>query len=264
MNFLYKLQRKFGKFAIPNLMRYIVILSGAILVLELMGLPLTQYLYFDRSLILQGQVWRVFTYIFLFGQSNIIFAAIALYFYYIIGESLEREWGSFIFNIFYFPGVLFGILGGFLFDISLTAVQLNTSMFLAFGTLFPNFTVLVFMIIPVKMKWLAILNGLYILVSLIMGNFFVLFGVANYILFFGKDFIHAVRDGFHIRQNKKRFRQKMGSNPNQFKLIKHQCTICGITDADDPDMEFRYCSKCDGYHEYCMDHLHHHEHIKDL
>lgn len=210
MNWLNKLERKFGRYAIPNLMYYIIGGTIAAYVLDyLLPIPLSYYLAFIPSHIMQGQVWRIITFIFIPPSSSILFMAFVLYFYYMIGSTLEYEWGTFQFNIFYLFGMIGTMIAGFITGYA-TSTYLNLSLFLAFAYLFPDTQVLLFMIIPVKMKWLAYLNWAVFAINLIFGSAYqkvaIIASLINFFIFFGKDFIDYIK-----------FQRKYGSTRRNFK-----------------------------------------------
>ncbi len=169
--FLDKLEKKFGKLAINNLM---LILVGAMAIVFLMdlfvtakaGFSLSGRLVFNREAIFSGEVWRIFTFLFLPPESNLIFTAIALYFYYLIGTTLENQWGSFGFTLYYLLGAIGAIASGFITGYA-TNYYLNMSLFLAFAILNPNFEVLLFFFLPLKMKWLAIVDTILLVLSFV-------------------------------------------------------------------------------------------------
>ena len=168
MNLLNKLERKFGKYAIPNLMFYVIILYVAGFILDLVNPGFYEtYLALDASAILQGQVWRVFTFLIQPPDSGPIFMIIALYFYYYIGRALEAVWGTFRFNLYFILGVILHIAAAFLahiiFDATLPlgTYLLNLSLFFAFAAMFPNQEFYLFMLVPIKVKWLAWLDAVY-------------------------------------------------------------------------------------------------------
>ena len=196
---LNKLERKFGKYAVPNLMTIFIFGMGLVFLLDtftsanpnLTG-GLSTILYFDRDLILQGQIWRIITFLFLPPESSVIFIIFALYFYWIIGTSLEQQWGSFRFNVYYLIGAVGTMIGGLIVGTA-TNTYLNLSLFLAFAMMFPNFEILLFFFIPVKMKYLGILDGILLLIQLVVSplsdKIAVLISLLNFILFFSGDFI---------------------------------------------------------------------------
>lgn len=276
-NWLDRFCRKHPKFGIPNLMIYIVIGTAVVFLLNAFtrdpAYSASLYFAFDRSSILAGQVWRVLSFIFVPYSSNLLFFAISMYFYYFIGSMLEREWGASKFTMYYLFGILSCILAGFL--VGTTSVfYLNMALFFAFATLYPNTQVLLFFIIPVKIKWLAWLNAVFFAIEIgrsLMSPapLFALvpvLAVLNYLVFFGGDLLDFLRQGkkkasyktsrktvdFHAAQ--KHAKEKKG--------YLHKCAVCGRTDVSNPELEFRYCSKCKGYYCYCSDHINSHVHIE--
>ena len=180
-----------------------------------------------------------------------------------MGSGLERVWGTFRFNLFYFVGLLATSLVSLLTGIGVTADYINLSIFLAFARLYPDFELVLFFVLPIKVKYLAVINWIFIVYTIITAplsvKITVLVALANYFLFFGKEILEDLR-----------LRKKVYNNRKRFDVIRyegkktiHQCTICGITEKDDPEMEFRYCSKCAGAYEYCSKHLRDHQHIQD-
>ena len=296
MNPLKKLRRNFERFCyqnrskgIPNLMLYITIGTAIVYILSLVDNSNTLYnvLCFNRSLILQGQVWRLFTYVFTFNAGNILFMLVSLLCYFSLGRAMENSWGTFRFNLFYFTGVVMMdifcmLFGGFRADV----YYLNMSLFLGYATLYPNAGFLLFFIIPVK-AWIFALFDLIITFSdvvrltvagLFPYNLFPLIAIANYFLFFGKDVVKVIPLSWRVNAGrlfkKKPGTKKTGTVPfptagsYQATTAKaqapytHKCTVCGRTDVTNPELEFRYCSRCNGYHCYCEEHISNHTHIE--
>lgn len=212
MNLLNKLNRKFGRYYISNLMLYIVIGTGIVFAFWylLPTTPLLQYLTFDRSAILRGQVWRLISFIFIPENGNPISMLFWLYLYWLIGSSLEDQWGGFNFNVYYFSGVIFAIIGGFITGFA-TVHYLNLSLFLAIAVINPNMQLLLFFFIPVKMKWLAWVDAAFLIYSFIFGTFgmkiVILLSMLNFILFFGGDFFRFIRDKIRYRKVRKNFKK---------------------------------------------------------
>ncbi len=197
-----KWNRKLGRYAISNLMLYIVAGMALVYVADLAlsmtkGISLVSLLAFDKAAILRGEVWRVLTFVLLPPDSSILFILFALYFYWLIGSALENQWGSFRFNVFYFCGVLCTILSGLITGYA-TNQYLNLSLFFAFALLYPDFQIMLFFMLPIKIKYLAILDAVFFLVSFIFsswpGRIALLIALANIALFFGRDFINMIRN----------------------------------------------------------------------
>jgi membrane associated rhomboid family serine protease len=272
-------------FGIPNLMLFIVAGNAIVFVLDLLSSgTFSPMLEFIPAYLFQGQIWRLITFIFVPDNTNVLFLAISLWFYYWIGSNLERVWGTTRFSLFYLVGVLASVVVGLLsclvygFDCTYavtTTSYLNLSLFLSFATLFPDMEVLLMFIIPVKVKWLAYVDvfflGLSILLNLAQGQFLLallpLLALGNYLLFFGDALFEALRSNTrNIRHQTSKQTINFKKAVKQAKDVKgyiHKCCVCGITDTDAPDMEFRYCSKCAGYRCYCANHINNHVHISE-
>ncbi len=296
MDWITKLERKFGKYSISNIMMYLIVLqvAGYVLVLVTQDtLIYYKYLSLDASAILQGQVWRVVSFLAEpFATSSdvlsIFLGVLFLYIYYKIGTSLEYIWGTFRFNVYLISGIILHIIGAFLaFFLIGTSISLGTSylylsLFFAFTASFPETQFLLFFVIPVKAKYLGILNGIYFGYAILQGilpvfttsaygNYYQANAIAafvsllNFLIFFFTSRSFKARSPKQVMR-KQKFKQqvKKASRPEHVYSngAKHKCAVCGRTELDDPTLEFRYCSKCSGGREYCQDHLFTHEHIK--
>ena len=280
------LRRNFERFClrnrnkgIPNLMLYICIGNAVMYVISMVTRNYTLYnlLSFNRRLILQGQVWRLFTYPLTYLTSNILLMAISLLCYYSLGNAMERMWGTLKFNIFYLTGVVLMDIYAMIFNCSANVYYLNMSLFLGYATLFPDASFLLFYIIPVKAWVLALFDLVIILLGVFSppftaANLFPLIALGNYFLFFGKDVLNVIplswqsnaRKLFHKKPKQPKVIQfHVSQKPQEPKQnYNHRCTVCGRTDVSNPELEFRYCSKCKGYYCYCQDHINNHVHIQ--
>lgn len=213
MNLLNKLERKFGRYYISNLMLYIVIGTGIVFAFQYLfsELPLLYFLSFNKAAILHGQIWRIISFIFIPESGNPISMVFWLYLYWMIGSSLETQWGGFNFNVYYFSGMLFAIIGGFITGYA-TVYYLNLSLFLAMAAVNPNMQLLLFFFLPVKMKWLAWLDAAYLIYLFIIGSWssrlIILFSMLNFLLFFGGDFFRFVRHKIKYRKIRSSFKNK--------------------------------------------------------
>ena len=208
------------KIAIPNLMIYITGAMLAVYILEFVGVNIAQFLIFDRDLILQGQVWRVISYVIMPPSgSNVIFTILALYFYYFIGSSLENHWGSSRFCLYYLFGILGTIIAGFITGYGINT-YLNLSLFFAFAALYPNTQVMLFFIIPIKIKYLAYLDALLFVISFIFGSWItraaILASLLNFFIFFGPDFIRTIKEQRSYSATRRNFRKQMNDNQNRW------------------------------------------------
>lgn len=272
---------KHPRFGIRNLMLFIVIGTLIVWLFSAMDTTrlFTSFLTFNPAAVLHGQVWRLITFIFI-PQSSGIWLLLFLYFYYFIGSTLEREWGSGRFTIYYLMGILLTVIYGFIVyfvtgkPFTLTSNYINLSMFFAFATLYPEQRVLLFYIIPIKIKWLAIVDALYFLYDIFsmfgagygLISFLPLVAVLNYFIFCGDTLFRSVRPASRQQRestiNFKRAAQQI-RHEQRTRGYTRKCEVCGRTDTDYPDLEFRYCSRCKGVHCFCQDHINNHVHFTE-
>ena len=274
------------RFGIPNLMRVIVIGNVAVYVLMLLtqanDANALSFLTFNLNALLHGEVWRLVTFVFVPGYSIPFALLISLYFYYWIGSTLERQWGTAKFNLYYISGALLTVLGVVLASLItgnpyLTAAgtgYVNLSMFFAFAFLFPDTTVLLFFILPVRMKWLAYLDGALFAFDIIKaigahnwaGVVLPIVALLNFAVFIWPE-VHYLKERAKYQNSRKtvQFRQAQQQQAKQAQQqgYRHKCAVCGRTDTDYPDLQFRYCSKCVGYHCFCQDHIFNHVHFTE-
>lgn len=296
--FLYRNRNK----GIPNLMLYIGLGNAVVYILSLImqnsDFSVASLLTFDAERILAGQVWRLFTYplTYIMEIRYLIFKLLSLYVYFWIGKAVEGIWGTLKLNLFYLSGILLMDLAGILvpllasYPVYVSATYINTSLFLAIATLIPEQTVLAFFFLPIKMRWMALVDIALTVFEILrivlpmtsMGSavfWYVLIFVGtaplvaliNYLLFFGRNVKNLF--GLHrtYQTRPRRPEPKAAPNPNWAsnyrspsgqRPYRHKCTVCGRTDTDCPDLEFRYCSKCAGYFCYCIDHINNHTHVQ--
>ncbi len=285
-----KLEKKFGRYAINNLIVYLLggYAIGYLLYFgqRFTGVPYLNYLTLEPYYILHGQIWRLVSWVIIPPDTSIIWAVIMFMLYYQLGQTLERTWGAFRFNVYIFGGMVFTLLGafvtyfiyggtlpvGYIGQITST-YYINLSIFLAFSTCFPDMQVLLYFIIPIKMKWMSIfymvIIGYEVVRYCLAGAFFaavpVIASLLNFFIF------------FMMTRNMSRFNPKDIHRRNEFKrqatpprtqyrdgtpIARHKCAVCGRTELTNPGLEFRFCSKCNGNYEYCSDHLFTHNHIR--
>ena len=260
---------------IPNLMLYIVLGTAVVYIMSQMSGNYFLYnlLVFNRTLILQGQIWRLITYPLTYNIRNLLLMAVSLFCYYSLGRVMEQVWGTLRFNLFYFTGVVMMDIWCMIFDGQASVTYLNLSLFLGFATMYPDSQFLLFFIIPVKAWLFALIDLGIVLMDLITlpfpDNFFSVISLANYFLFFGKDVMNLIPRSWQAKF-KSRGRGKPQPKVIHFDTEKvkktpdytHRCTVCGRTDVTNPELEFRYCSRCHGYYCYCQDHINNHTHIE--
>lgn len=262
MRIIDKIERKFGKYYIKNLM--MIIISGMVLVYGLTMISgdnvLINNLILDKDKVLNGEIWRLITFIFVPDSLSIISFLFTIYFYYISGVGLESEWGEFKFNLYYFIGIITTIIFSMLTGARATGTFINLSMFLAFAKIYPNHQVLLFYILPIKIKYLAILDWILITINIILANslgdmLITLVPILNFFIFFGKDIITGTKSNAVNFNRQQKFKSQVKERE-----ILHVCEVCGVSEKDDPKMEFRYCSKCTGKKCYCINHIKNHNH----
>lgn len=285
MKFINKLERKFGRFGIPNLTIYMIVCYVIGYALMIVNPGILNWLSLEPAYILRGQVWRLVTWV-LYppSTSGVLWFAIAvLFFYYPIGTSLERTIGTFKYTLYILSGVIFTILGAFILYFLLggnvlvgnvfSTYYISLSTFLAYAMCYPDMQVLLMFIIPVKMKWMAIFYVVIVVYEMIQyvmaGAWYLVIPIVasllNFIIFyFGtKDFSRYNPKEIHRRNEFRRAMEPQGRmKSGSGSVTKHKCAICGRTELDDPNLEFRFCSRCNGNYEYCQDHLFTHTHVK--
>lgn len=294
MKWLDKLDRKLGRFAIRNLMLYIVIGTAVVYFLCLFNTDFAYFLMLDPQKVFEGQIWRVVTWVFVphsVSFTSFLSVLISLYFYFFIGRLLENQWGAFRFNVYYFLGVILSAATSLITGQPASNSFLNESLFLAFATLMPDLRVLLFFFIPIRVRWLGLVAVALLIYQFIIGDwamrFMIIASLANYAVFFLPMLIEKLHDLSRRRKWQAQFnagktdtkktsddgyngpvwsaprsRSSAASSADNVRRVAfHRCVICGKTELDDPNMQFRYCSECSGAMEYCMEHLKTHIHV---
>ena len=307
--FLVKLEKKIGKYAIPRLPLVMIICYAAGYMMQLINPNIIDVISLNPYAILHGQVWRIVSWILIPPESsNLFFVLIMMYFYYSIGTTLERTWGSFYFNYYIFSGMLFTVIGAFLMYAFVAIFRnglpeayelvylkeygenfpmlyggnvyyamlaqmfstyyVNMSIFLAFAATYPDMQILLMFIIPIKVKIMGVLYAVYLVYQAVvmctssgtpLGLFVIGASLFNFVLFF-----ISTRKGFKRTPQMKARQREFRRQVNEAKprtIARHKCAICGRTSEEYPDLEFRFCSKCEGNYEYCSDHIFTHKHF---
>lgn len=305
-----KFERKYGKYAIKNLSLYLIIAYVIGYVIQILNTDIYAFLTFNPYWIFRGQIWRIFTWILMPPEELSIFTIIMLLLYYQLGQGLERTWGTYRYNVYMFSGFLFTIVGAFvlygimtllyytglmpdsatnemlLYGITdggyyfgliisscVSTVYINMSIFLAYAATYPEEQLLLYFLIPVKIKWFGYLYGAYIIFDIFQAfryntrivavtlTVLIVLSLLNFLIYWIRG-----RHGTRInpkqvkRQHEYRQSIKHAKSVNYEGGARHKCVICGRTELDDPNLTFRYCSKCSGNKEYCQDHLFTHTH----
>lgn len=290
------LKRKLERYAIGNLSFILIVCYVIGFVIQGVYPNLLTWISLNPYWILKGQVWRLVTWVLIPPpSSNILTTVIMLFFYYSIGKSLERTWGDYYYNLYIFSGMFFTIIGAFLTygmvswfpQMSLTGIAaadmeivsiayistyfINMSIFLAFAATFPDNMVLLMFFIPIKVKWLGIVYGVMLAYEAIQGDAFLRIVIGASLLNFGVFYLFqrkALHGSPRMRmENIKRqrvYKREVENATQAFGagISKHKCAICGRTEIDSPDMQFRFCSKCNGNYEYCSEHIFMHTHVE--
>lgn len=301
MNWLNKLERKLGRYAIPNLVIWLIGVYCIGFVINMVNPAILSYLNFQPYYILHGQIWRIITWIFQPTDTNLIFLLIMMLFYYQLGTVLERTWGTFRFNVYIIGGILVTAVGCILvygicylllgqaiaFTVSslmggfVSTTYINMSIFLAFATMYPDMQVMLYFIIPIKMKWMALVyvvmlgynvistfrlyyvyqgaKDAWMVTGVLVAT--IILSLLNFLIFFlsTRNLRRYTPHEIHRRQQ---FKAQMREPRPGSGITKHKCVVCGRTEKDDPTLEFRFCSKCEGNYEYCQDHLFTHQHMR--
>ena len=285
MKFLKMLERKFGKYAIPHIIKYVLVLYGAGTALGVL-VPgfYERFLILDFQKVAQGEVWRIVTFImqpydiWSSGFLGILFFAIEVYLYHMIGNALEYNWGTFRFNLYVLGGIVFNIIAALILYLAFGIPYyfglqyILQSLFLAFAVLYPDMRMLLMYVIPVKIKWLGYMYAAIMGYNVIMcyasnsvlgyaQGTAILVAMANFLLFFIWSRKASKLSPAHAKRRKS-FRKHAKEVVRSSGEPRHRCAICGRTEQDNPQLEFRYCSKCEGNFEYCSEHLFTHEHVK--
>ena len=295
-------EKKFGKYAIKNLSLILIMCYACGYLMKWINPGFFTYLYLNPyEIIHHFQIWRLVTWLIVPPDSFDFWTLLMLYFYYSIGTSLERTWGTYRYNVYIFSGILFTAVGAFiLYGISsllgaqslglwmtvdgyityptmFSTYYVNMSIFLAYAATFPDYEVLLFFILPIKVKFLGIIYGAMLVYQFIVGygtssalfyynlgiRFVITASLLNFVVFFftsrkkvRRGPIKMIRQQA-VKQQAYRHETKKGSG-----ITRHKCAVCGRTDETNPELEFRFCSKCNGNYEYCQDHLFTHTHVQ--
>lgn len=273
MNFFEKLEAKFSRFAIRNLMLYMCVfyVIGFVLMMFDFGLYV-EYFSLDIARILKGEVWRLITWLFYPVSFSPIFAILLILTYYSLGNTLERIWGSFKFNVFILMGCFFHIVAAVIlyilyeanvglevYNLMITPDNMSLSIFLAFAATFPDAEFALYFVIRVKAKYLAIFYVIIQAYIFISGDLSTKITVGLSLLNVAIFFLMTKRPGRVIvmhRHPVAKEQKRRVAEP------RHRCAVCGKTELDDENEVFRYCSKCNGNYEYCSEHLYTHKHVE--
>ena len=281
MKWLNKMERKFGKYAVKNLTIYLLACYGIGYIISFVMPDLLNYFTLEPAMILRGQIWRLVSWVIIPPTSKLIYVIFMMLLYYSLGQTLERIWGAFRYNLYMLSGMLFTIIGAFIaygivfakyhiiaggFGAVVSTYYINMSIFLACAAIMPELELWFWGLIPIKMKWFAILDVIFVGMDLFRGGIvtriIIVASLLNFVIFF---LANRNMQRYNPKQviRRKNFERKINEPVHDYgNGARHKCAVCGRTELDDPNLEFRYCSKCKGNYEYCSDHLFTHEHVK--
>ena len=265
---LEQIERRLGRFAPTHVTLYLIIGQVFVCLSALLGLLDLRQFVLVPALVTHGEPWRLFTFLFYPPPVNfnsmfsLALLPFAWWIFYLMGNALESHWGAFRYNLFLFVGYVMTVAAAFITP-AYPAINwyFYGSVFLAFAWLNPDFELALFFILPIKIKWLALFTVLGLIYEMVVGGpparWLILASVTNILLFFGRDMLTAIR----YRQRKRAVHSVRVAEEKQGPKARHQCRICQKTDLTNPEMDFRYCSKCAGDECYCPDHIANHEHV---
>lgn len=303
-----KFEQKFGRYAINNLTLYLIIGYAIGYIINIIKPEFGALLQFNPYAIMHGQIWRIVTWLITPPGGLGIFTIIMLLLYYSLGRSLEKTWGSYRYNVYLFSGFIFTIIGAFALyfilyyskiDVSIlqasgfgadrgmaigsaismytTTYYINMSIFLAFAVTYPDEKLMLYFVIPIKIKWMGFVYAIFLAVDIfnafrsntvigIVVAAMIVFSLLNFLIYFFTVRVRLKGTPMQRYKNavrKSQFKQKVRAAQahNTYENgARHKCAICGRTDLDNPNLSFRFCSKCSGNKEYCEDHLFTHQH----
>ncbi|HYO25698.1 MAG TPA: hypothetical protein VEQ85_12210 [Lacipirellulaceae bacterium] len=276
MSLVSRLERHLRRFAIPNLTMVLIAGQAALYVASFLpqGIDASRIALIPER-VLAGEIWRLVTFLFTPPATRPLFVIFYFLLFHMIGTTLEQQWGALRYNLFVGVGWLANVAAAFIAwgvvgtigenlrgaegDSDLASnVFLYSSLFLAFARLYPDFILNILFVLPIRIKWLALIQwlgyGYVVLVGPWMARLLVLATVLNYLLFFGREHVRDVRQG-------RRRRSFQAAAKKTTATVRHVCRICGLSSNDSPRTAFRYCSKCEGQQCYCPDHIRAHEHV---
>ncbi|MBI1311909.1 hypothetical protein GC176_11505 [bacterium] len=261
MRLLARLERRFGRYAIPNVTLYVVIGQIFFWLTTFSKPEIIERIQMVPAQVLAGEVWRLVTFVFTPPfRMHPVFMFFAMWCFYMMGSALEQTWGTFRYNAYLVLGYILTVGISFVYpELPATVAFIGGSVFLAFAHLYPRYVFYIMFILPVQVRWLALLTWISYGYILITGGWperlFVLAGVGNFLIFFGAEIVDRAKTGRRRMAEQAKFMVPGSSE------AFHECAVCGRTDLTDPRLDFRYCSQCAGTPCYCEDHIHNHEHI---
>jgi len=262
MSWFSRLEKRLAPYAIPHLTLFLVAGQAFVYLTTMLGLLDEGRLVLYPVLVLRGEWWRIFTFVVYPPGGHWLFVALALYFLYFTGNALEQAWGALRYNLFLLVGFLLTVAAAFVTPyVAASNLFVGGVIFLAFAHMYPNFTMYVFFVLPVQIKWLAVVAWIGYIWEFVVGGpsqrLAITAALLNFFLFIGRDLWLSLRQGQRRLQTEARRHAEERQGPQ----VRHRCYVCGKTNLTNPEMDFRYCSKCAGDQCYCPDHIRNHVHV---
>ncbi|MBU1109838.1 MAG: rhomboid family intramembrane serine protease [Candidatus Riflebacteria bacterium] len=263
MIWLNRLEQKYGHWGLEGLIRYVSMLMLLVFFLDRSGMLPYHMLYLNRDAIISGEVWRLFTFLLIPFSDNMFFLIFELSILVMCADGLEAKWGTFKLTAYYLTGAISNILVVLIMpEVQIGSYYIYMSLFLGFATVYPDYEILLFFILPVKIKYLAMISGALMLYNLVFAPVFMKIAIAlsvgNYLLFFSQDALATIRHNRRQYARSAEYEKSFAST----KDYRHQCSTCGITDVSNPEAQFRYCT-CPACGEngvpFCSEHLKEHK-----
>ncbi len=263
MKWLDKLEPRFGRFGLEGLMRYISMLMLTIFFLDRSGMLPYHMLYLHRDAILDGEIWRLFTFLLIPASTNFLFLIFELSILVMCADGLEARWGTFRLTAYYFIGATLTIVAAlFVPGVQFGSHFIYLSLFLGFATLYPDYEILFMFIIPLKMKFIAMLSAGLMLYRLAFApwqlKIAIILALGNYLLFFADEAITVMRRNRRQAERSREFAAASAQRSD----FRHKCAVCGKTEQSHPEVNFRYCTcpECgENGRAFCTEHLKEHK-----
>jgi hypothetical protein len=233
-----KLENKYGRYAIPGLVNILAGFQVVVWLMLLLQPSFREFISLDSAQVLQGQIWRLVTWVFIPSNSSPIWLLLTILVMVTLGNGLEQHWGAFRLNLYLLGGIFFMMIGALIFGFQPEGLTLYTTLFLAFARLFPDFEFYLFFILPVKVKWLGMITGALLLLNFIdtpSARLPIVFSLLNFFIAFGPGFVKGLKQKAIVTERRSRFESAKTPAGSFF----HKCDVCGKTDVDDPKLDFR-------------------------
>ena len=238
MSLINTLENKLGRYAIPGVVNILAGFQVVVWVMMKLKPEFGGFIELNRSAVLNGQLWRLVTWVFVPPAGHPIWLFFAVMLLTMMGRGLEEAWGAFRLNLYIFGGMTSIVIGAMIFNCDALGIPLYSTILFAFAVFFPNYEFLLFFILPLKVKWIAALGGAMLFLTILdtpEARLPVIFSLLNFLIAFGPGFLKGASQRAAATERKSRF--DMASRPAESFL--HKCQACGKTELDDPQLDFR-------------------------